>query len=81
MTPEVPLSDSGREAQVNVSVAYLIAQAASHLRNALAVVDCLLADAGTRPPEQAVYHLGEANRSIHHALLALTECIEVSETP
>lgn len=81
MTTEVPPSASGGEAQVNISVAYRIAQAATHLRSALAVVDCLLADAGTRPPEQAVYHLGEANRSIHHALLALTECVEVSETP
>ena len=60
----------------DVSSASRIAQAGAHVRNALAVVDGLLADASTGPSERASYQLGEANHAMHYALIALNECVE-----
>jgi hypothetical protein len=65
-------SDSGSEIPANDSVAIQIAQAATHLKGAMAIVDRLLTE--TRAGSSEPYPLGEASRSMHHALLALTEC-------
>jgi hypothetical protein len=63
----------------DVSTATQIADAVGHLRKALAVIDRLMLDAMTQPSEDALYHhLGEASRSTHHALIALSECGEVA---
>jgi len=71
MTTAVPPSGLGTGTPGNDSG---IAQATAHLWNALAIVDRLLTDSGSGPLAGTTYHLGEASRSIHHALLALTEC-------
>jgi hypothetical protein len=72
-------STSVERNDTELSTATQIADAVGHLRKALAVVDRLMLDAMTQPSEHALYHhLGEASRSTHHALIALSECSEVS---
>jgi len=69
------------EASTDSSTASQIAQAVTHLRDALAVVDRLLVDTRTGSSERSLYHhLGEASRATHHALLALSECSEVNSS-
>jgi len=75
MTTAVP---RGEEPPARGPAAAQIARAATHLREASALVDRLLADPQTGPADQLRYHLGEASRAIHGGLLALTECAEDS---
>jgi hypothetical protein len=72
-------SASVEENDIELTTASQIADAVGHLRKALAVVDRLILDARTQQSEHGLYHhLGEASRSTHHALIALSECGEVT---
>ncbi|HYA68239.1 MAG TPA: hypothetical protein VED63_05850 [Acidimicrobiales bacterium] len=51
-----------------------IALAERYLERALAIVDRLFADDSTGVAASNAYPLSEANRAIHHALVALSEC-------
>jgi len=68
------------DASTDGCTASQIAEVGTHLMSALVVMDRLLADARTGSSERSLYHhLGEASRAVHHALLALNECSEVTK--
>lgn len=57
------------------STVYGVTDAMEYLRRALVVVERLMADARSNLSEHALYHhFGEASRSVHRALIALSEC-------